>query len=264
MPVKQVVHTDGVLRYEQFGFTNCVRFGDVLYLSGISALDHEGIVTAAEIEEQAHKTFENIGTVLVAGGSSLGQILQMTSFVVDLRAQRCSLRGSETGDPVRTDVHQRGDRSVRTHDSRAPPRGAGLRRRLTAGRAGQRWSRAEDRGAAPTWPYAMPVSSTRRGSHGELSQPSSSPSFLATAAASSVQSIRDVLGSVTALDLPREAELDSEPDVLPDLVELLQLFPPRVGLALVVSHPDGPEGTVTCPLVVGLRGGLGDGLLMGA
>ncbi|MBV8653832.1 MAG: RidA family protein, partial [Alphaproteobacteria bacterium] len=33
---KQVVHAPGVLAYEPFGFTNCVRLADVLYLSGIS------------------------------------------------------------------------------------------------------------------------------------------------------------------------------------------------------------------------------------
>jgi enamine deaminase RidA (YjgF/YER057c/UK114 family) len=82
--VKQVIQTAGVMPYEQFGFTNCVRFNDVLYLSGISALDLQGQVIGDDIETQTVHTFRNIERVLRAGGSDLDQILQMTSFVVDL------------------------------------------------------------------------------------------------------------------------------------------------------------------------------------
>jgi enamine deaminase RidA (YjgF/YER057c/UK114 family) len=84
--VKQVIQASGVLAYEPYGFTNCVRFKDVLYLSGISALDPEGKVLGADIETQARETYRNIQKVLRAGGSDLDQILQMTSFVVDLPA----------------------------------------------------------------------------------------------------------------------------------------------------------------------------------
>ena len=82
--MKQVVQVPGVLPYEPFGFTNCVRFKDVLYLSGISALDPEGKVLGSDIETQTVHTYQNIERVLRAGGSGLDQILQMTSFVVDL------------------------------------------------------------------------------------------------------------------------------------------------------------------------------------
>jgi len=81
---KQVVPVDGVLQYEPFGFTNCVRYGDVLWLSGISALDTSGHVLADDIESQTRHTFDNIERVLRAGGSSLSHLLQMTSFVVDM------------------------------------------------------------------------------------------------------------------------------------------------------------------------------------
>jgi enamine deaminase RidA (YjgF/YER057c/UK114 family) len=74
----------GVLPYEPFGFTNCVRLGDVLYLSGISALDPQGKVIDGDIETQTIHTYRNIEQVLRTGRSGLDQILQMTSFVVDL------------------------------------------------------------------------------------------------------------------------------------------------------------------------------------
>jgi len=82
--MKHVIQTTDVLSYEQFGFTNCVRFGDVLYLSGISALDPQGQVLGSDIETQTIHTYRNIERVLRAGGSGLDQILQMTSFVLDL------------------------------------------------------------------------------------------------------------------------------------------------------------------------------------
>ena len=82
--MKQVIQTPGVMPYEPFGFTNCVRFKDVLYLSGISAMDPQGQVVGDDIETQTHHTYQNIERVLRAAGSDLGQILQMTSFVVDL------------------------------------------------------------------------------------------------------------------------------------------------------------------------------------
>lgn len=82
--MKEVIQASGVMPYEQFGFTNCVRFKGVLYLSGISALDTQGRVIGDDIETQADHTFRNIEKVLRAAGSDLDQVLQMTSFVVDL------------------------------------------------------------------------------------------------------------------------------------------------------------------------------------
>jgi 2-iminobutanoate/2-iminopropanoate deaminase len=82
--MQEVIKTKGVLQYERFGFTNCVRFKDILYLSGVSALDLHGNVVASDIETQTVHTYQNIETILRAAGSSLDQLLQMTSFVVDL------------------------------------------------------------------------------------------------------------------------------------------------------------------------------------
>jgi 2-iminobutanoate/2-iminopropanoate deaminase len=80
----EVIPTTGVLQYEPLGFTNCVRYRDVLYLSGITAVNARGEVGGEDIETQTAKTFETIETVLKAAGSGLEKILQMTSFVVDI------------------------------------------------------------------------------------------------------------------------------------------------------------------------------------
>ncbi len=82
---QHVISAPGVLPYEPYGFTNCVRVGDLLFLSGISAMEADGtVVGAGDVEAQTVKTFANIGAVLAAAGSSLERIVQMTSFVVDL------------------------------------------------------------------------------------------------------------------------------------------------------------------------------------
>jgi len=61
-----------------------MRYRDVLYLSGISAVDEQGRIVGDDIETQTAKTYQNIEEVLRAAGSGLDQILQMTSFIVDL------------------------------------------------------------------------------------------------------------------------------------------------------------------------------------
>ena len=74
------------MQYEPLGFTNCVRFKDVLYLSGISAIDLQGRVIGDDIETQTVHIYRNIERVLRAAGSDLDRILQMTSFIVDLKS----------------------------------------------------------------------------------------------------------------------------------------------------------------------------------
>jgi enamine deaminase RidA (YjgF/YER057c/UK114 family) len=71
--VKQVIQASGVMPYEPYGFTNCLRFKDL-----------QGRVIGDDIETQTVHTYQNIERVLRAGGSDLDQILQMTSFIVDL------------------------------------------------------------------------------------------------------------------------------------------------------------------------------------
>lgn len=73
------------LPYEPFGFTNVVRHGDVLYLSGISGIDQDGNTVGDTIEDQTKQAFRNILLVLQAAGADLEDILQMTSYVVDLK-----------------------------------------------------------------------------------------------------------------------------------------------------------------------------------
>ncbi len=82
--MKETIIVPNVLQYEPFGFTNCVRYGETLYLSGVSGLNPDGSLVSSDIESQTVKTYENIETILRAAASGLDYILQMTSFIVDL------------------------------------------------------------------------------------------------------------------------------------------------------------------------------------
>jgi enamine deaminase RidA (YjgF/YER057c/UK114 family) len=80
----EIVSVPGVFPYEPLGFTNCVRVGEMLYLSGIGPLDADGNLVAPGIDDQTAATFENIEAILRATGAGLEHIAQMTSFVVEL------------------------------------------------------------------------------------------------------------------------------------------------------------------------------------
>jgi len=72
--------------YEPYGFTNCsAAQGRPLSLRYLGHGPAKGGSFGDDIETQKPvHTYQNIERVLRAGGSGLDQILQMTSFVVDL------------------------------------------------------------------------------------------------------------------------------------------------------------------------------------
>ena len=118
--MKHVIQTTDVLSYEQFGFTNCVRFGDVLYLSGISALDPQGQVLGSDIETQTIHTYRNIERVLRAAGSGLDQLRSRSG------AQRSSLCCGTSENLDQSYLYQRRDRGLRFDDARAAAGGSML------------------------------------------------------------------------------------------------------------------------------------------
>ncbi len=128
--MKHVIQVPGVLPYEPFGFTNCVRFKDALYLSGISALDPEGKIVGTDIETQTQETYRNIQKVLRAAGSDLDQILQMTSFIVDLPANGAGYVAVRKKILTRSGLYQRDSWRGGAHGSGASARSAVHRRNV--------------------------------------------------------------------------------------------------------------------------------------
>jgi len=74
------------------------RVGDILYLSGVGprergskdipgvVLDTEGNVVSYDIEKQCHSVFANVRYILEDAGSSWGNIVDVTVFLTNMKA----------------------------------------------------------------------------------------------------------------------------------------------------------------------------------
>jgi 2-iminobutanoate/2-iminopropanoate deaminase len=61
-----------------------VRTSELLFLSGQIPLTPAGVVVAGDIESQTEQVLKNLEAVLLAGGSSLSQVLKTTVYLKDL------------------------------------------------------------------------------------------------------------------------------------------------------------------------------------
>jgi reactive intermediate/imine deaminase len=66
-------------------YSQAVRVGDTVYLSGQIALDPvTGQLVEGGIEAQAHRAFQNLEAVARAAGGSLADCVKLTLFLVDI------------------------------------------------------------------------------------------------------------------------------------------------------------------------------------
>jgi reactive intermediate/imine deaminase len=66
-------------------FTDAVRAGGFLYVSGIVAVDSEGrLVGGADVVEQTRQVLENMRAVLAAGGCGFGDVVKVTIYLTDI------------------------------------------------------------------------------------------------------------------------------------------------------------------------------------
>ena len=65
-------------------FSDAVRVGDVLYLSGQIGVGADGKLPEG-IEAQTKQTLDNIGTVLKRAGASYGDVFHCTAFLSDMK-----------------------------------------------------------------------------------------------------------------------------------------------------------------------------------
>ena len=65
-------------------FTHAVRAGDLLFVSGIVAVDSEGtLVGRGDVVAQTRQVFENMRAVLAAGGCGFDDVVKVTIFLTD-------------------------------------------------------------------------------------------------------------------------------------------------------------------------------------
>jgi 2-iminobutanoate/2-iminopropanoate deaminase len=65
-------------------YTDAVRWGNLLFVSGVSPLDRNMKVVSDDVGEQARKVFENMAEVLAAAGACFADVLKVTVFLKDV------------------------------------------------------------------------------------------------------------------------------------------------------------------------------------
>lgn len=66
-------------------YTDAVRFGDLLFVSGVAPLDGNGRVINDDVVAQTRQVFVNLEKVLEASGAQFSDILKVTLFLTDVR-----------------------------------------------------------------------------------------------------------------------------------------------------------------------------------
>jgi 2-iminobutanoate/2-iminopropanoate deaminase len=66
-------------------YTDAVRAGDLLFVSGCVPVDGEGrLVGAGDVVAQARQVFANIGSILAGAGSGPEDVVKVTVFLTDI------------------------------------------------------------------------------------------------------------------------------------------------------------------------------------
>ena len=65
-------------------YCDAVRFGNLLFISGVPPTDSAGRVVSADVVEQTRQVFRNMKLILDAAGASFGDILKVTVYMLDV------------------------------------------------------------------------------------------------------------------------------------------------------------------------------------
>ncbi len=65
-------------------YSQAIRTGDTVYLSGQIGLDPETMQMAEGMEAQAHRVFQNLRAVAEAAGGRLDDMVKLTVYLTDL------------------------------------------------------------------------------------------------------------------------------------------------------------------------------------
>ena len=65
-------------------YCDAVRFGDLLFISGVPPTDAAGRVVSEDVAAQARQVFLNMQRVLEAAGASFADILKVTVYLLDV------------------------------------------------------------------------------------------------------------------------------------------------------------------------------------
>lgn len=89
-------------------YSQGIKVGDMIYMSGAIPLDADGNFVDGGIEEQARQVFKNLRAVLGAAGAELSNVVKATVFLQDLNdfAALNAVYADEFGDhkPARSTI----------------------------------------------------------------------------------------------------------------------------------------------------------------
>ena len=65
-------------------YTDAVRFGDLLFISGVMPVDAAGKVVGSDVVTQVRQVFKNMAAILKAAGAGFGEVLKVTVYLTDV------------------------------------------------------------------------------------------------------------------------------------------------------------------------------------
>ncbi len=72
-------------------YTDAVRFGDLLFVSGCAPLDESNqLVGAGDVGAQTRKVLENLGAALRHAGADFSDVLKVTVFMTDVSQRQAA------------------------------------------------------------------------------------------------------------------------------------------------------------------------------
>jgi enamine deaminase RidA (YjgF/YER057c/UK114 family) len=80
-----VIPSEMKAMYDNFHFAPAIKDGDRLFCSGVIGIGPDG-KTSSDPEAQFTQAFESLKSVLTAGGASIGDVVDLTTFHVGLQA----------------------------------------------------------------------------------------------------------------------------------------------------------------------------------
>lgn len=82
---RQIIRTDGAPKAIGI-YSQAVRAGDTLYVSGQVALDPaSGELLSGDMEAQIRRVFENLQAILVAAGADFSHVVKLNVYLTDLK-----------------------------------------------------------------------------------------------------------------------------------------------------------------------------------
>jgi len=69
-------------------YCDAVRWGDLLFVSGVAPVDAKGKVVSGDAAAQTRQIFLNLKAVLEAAGAGFGDVLKVTVYLTDVEDRR--------------------------------------------------------------------------------------------------------------------------------------------------------------------------------